>query len=167
MDKRARQYLGIILALVCYYLLHEGAHALYALATDVFRSVKFLGLGIQIEINAGALADIQLGLFCAAGAITTLIAAYLMTALTPKICRSANKPLKAVCYYITMTLLLLDPLYLSLLCGFFGGGDMNGIALLVPEAVARIGFGIILLCNALLFYKKILPRYTESFRRDV
>ena len=167
MDKRARQYLGIILALVCYYLLHEGAHALYALATGVFRGVKFMGLGIQIEINDAALSDIQLMFFCAVGAITTLIAAYLMTALTPKICRSQSKPFKAVCYYITMTLLLLDPLYLSLLCGFFGGGDMNGIALLIPEAAARCGFGCLLIINALLFFKKILPRYTESFRRDV
>ena len=35
------------------------------------------------------------------------------------------------------SLLLLDPLYLSVLCGFFGGGDMNGIALLCPEWAAR------------------------------
>ena len=35
------------------------------------------------------------------------------------------------------SLLLLDLLYLSVLCGFFGGGDMNGIALLCPEWAAR------------------------------
>lgn len=35
------------------------------------------------------------------------------------------------------SLLQLDPLYLSVLCGFFGGGDMNGIALLCPEWAAR------------------------------
>lgn len=39
----------------------------------------------------------------------------------------------AALYYITIALLLLDPLYLSVLCGLFGGGDMNGIALLLPE----------------------------------
>lgn len=50
-----------------------------------------------------------------------------------------------------MVMLLLDPLYLSILCGFFGGGDMNGISLLVPEAMARIGYGV-------------LPAYTQAFQ---
>jgi hypothetical protein len=62
-----------------------------------------------------------------------------------------------------MTLLLLDPIYLSVLCGFFGGGDMNGIALLVPEMTARITFGALLILNGLVFWKSVLPRYTESF----
>lgn len=34
---------------------------------------------------------------------------------------------------IFLILLLIDPLYLSALCGLFDGGDMNGIALLCPE----------------------------------
>lgn len=166
MDKRARQYLGLVLATACYYLLHEGAHALYALATGTFRAVRFMGLGIQIDITAAALTNVQLCLFCAAGAVTTLIFGYVLAMLTPKICRSENKPFKAVCYYTTMILMLLDPLYLSLLCGFFGGGDMNGIALLIPEVIARCGFGILLIINALFFLKKILPQYSESFRES-
>ena len=32
MTKRVRQYLGILTALAAYYLVHEGAHLLYALA---------------------------------------------------------------------------------------------------------------------------------------
>jgi len=58
---------------------------------------------------------------------------YLLTALAKKICTARSKLLRAVLYYITIALLLIDPLYLSILCGLFGGGDMNGIALLLPE----------------------------------
>ena len=37
MSMRARQYSGILAAVIAYYLVHEGAHLLYALFTGVFR----------------------------------------------------------------------------------------------------------------------------------
>lgn len=40
MSKRARQYIGILAAVIAYYLVHEGAHLLYALFTGVFRIVS-------------------------------------------------------------------------------------------------------------------------------
>ena len=63
-------------------------------------------------------------------------------------------------------MLLLDPLYLSLLCGFFGGGDMNVIALLVPEIAARIGYGVLLIVNMFVFIKVVLPKYKAAFEED-
>ena len=51
----------------------------------------------------------------------------------------------------------------DILCGLFGGGDMNGIALIVPEWVARVGFGVLLLVNGLVFWKRVLPVYSRSF----
>lgn len=44
-----------------------------------------------------------------------------------------------------------------------GGGDMNGIVLLVPEWAARSGFGVLLLVNGLVFWKRVLPVYSRSF----
>ena len=64
------------------------------------------------------------------------------------------------------SLLLLDPLYLSVLCGFFGGGDMNGIALLCPVWAARVTFGVLLLVNGLVFWKRVLPIYQQSFSQQ-
>lgn len=52
---------------------------------------------------------------------------------------------------------------LIVLCGFFGGGDMNGIALLCPEWAARSFFGVLLLANGLVFWKRVLPAYQQSF----
>ena len=163
MSKRTRQYIGILAALAAYYLVHEGAHLLYALLTGVFKQINFMGLGVQIDICAERMTDTQLGIFCLVGALATFCVGYLLTALAKKICRAQSQLLRAMLYYITVAFLLLDPLYLSILCGFFGGGDMNGIALLCPEWVARSLFGALLLVNGLVFWKRILPVYRESF----
>ena len=165
MSKRMRQYLGILAALVSYYAVHEGAHLAYACAIGVFEKIRFLGLGIQIVTDTQCMTNTQLGIFCAFGAIATLIAAYGLTLATPAICKVESKVFKACMYYITMAMLLLDPLYLSALCGFFGGGDMNGIALLVPEWAARAFFGALLAINGILFWKVVLPKYRSAFAK--
>ena len=162
MSKRARQYIGILAAVIAYYLVHEGAHLLYALFTGVFRQIKFMGLGVQVDVFRESMTDTQLGIFCFVGAVATFCIAYLLTALAKKIGTVESKLFRAVMYYVTIAFLLLD-LYLSLLCGLFGGGDMNGIALLVPEWAARSGFGVLLLVNGLVFWKRILPIYSSSF----
>lgn len=163
MSKRTRQYLGILAAVVGYYLIHEGAHFLYALLTGVFKQIKFMGLGVQIDVYAERMTDTQLGLFCLAGALATFLAAYLLAALAKRICRMKSKLLRAMLYYITIALLLIDPLYLSALCGLFGGGDMNGIALLCPEWAVRCLSGALLIANTLVFWRRILPVYRQSF----
>ena len=163
MSKRIRQYLGLLSAVLVYYLVHEGAHLIYALSIGVFRQINFMGVGIQIDVYADQMSNLQMGVFCLVGAVTTTISAYALTLAAPKICKSTSKVFKACMYYITLIMLMLDPLYLSVLCGFFGGGDMNGIALLLPEVFARILFGVLLLINGLVFWKVILPKYKMAF----
>lgn len=122
-----------------------------------------MGLGVQIDVCAERMTDTQLGIFCLVSALATFCMGYLLAALARSICHAKSKLLRAVLYYITIAFLLLDPLYLSVLCGFFGGGDMNGIALLYPEWAARCLFGALLLVNGLIFWKRILPAYRQSF----
>ena len=166
MSKRIRQYIGILAALAAYYLVHEGAHLLYALLTGVIKQINFMGLGIQIDVYADRMTDVQLGIFCLAGALATFCAGYLLTALAKNICRAHSKLLRAMLYYITIAFLLLDPLYLSVLCSLFGGGDMNGIVLLCPEWAARCLFGVLLFVNGLVFWKRVLPVYRQSFSQQ-
>lgn len=161
--KRTRQYISILAALAAYYLVHEGAHLLYALLTGVFKQINFMGLGVQIDVYAEHMTDVQLGIFCLAGVLATCCAGYLLAALAKDICRARSKLLRAILYYITIEFLLLDPLYLSILCVFFGGGDMNGIVLLCPEWVARCLFGVLFLVNGLVFWKRVLPVYRQAF----
>lgn len=96
MSKRTRQYIGILAALAAYYLVHEGAHLLYALLTGVFRQINFImGLGVQIDVCAEHMTDTQLGVFCLVGTLAALCAGYLLTALAAAICRAGSKLLRA------------------------------------------------------------------------
>lgn len=163
MNKRTRQYIGLLSAVIAYYLIHEGAHFLYALSIGAFKQINLMGLGMQIDIYAEKMTQTQLGVFCLLGSVTTLLIAYILIALIDKIKIISSKAVKACLYYITIAMLLIDPLYLSILCGFFGGGDMNGIKLLVPEAAARILYGLVLAVNAFVFVKIVLPKYKLAF----
>ena len=163
MNKRIRQYVGLLSAIIAYYLLHEGAHLLYALSIGAFKQINLMGLGMQIDIYAEEMTQTQLGVFCLLGSVTTLLIAYILIALIDKIKIISSKAVKACLYYITIAMLLIDPLYLSILCGFFGGGDMNGIKLLVPEAAARILYGLVLIVNVFVFVKIVLPKYKLAF----
>ena len=80
-----------------------------------------------------------------------------------KICEIKNKFVKAIFYYITVIMLVLDPIYLCLLSGAFGGGDVNGILYLMPQAWIWTIFAFILLFNRILL-KKVNPTYTASFK---
>lgn len=165
MNKRARQYIGLIAAIIAYYVIHEGAHLLYALTLGTFKRINFMGMGMQIDIYSEQMTQTQLGIFCLLGSVATTIIAYVLIALIGKICKFSSKVFKACAYYITIAMLLIDPLYLSLLCGFFGGGDMNGISLLLPEIAVRIVYAFILVMNVIVFVKIVLPKYKLAFSK--
>ena len=163
MSKRTRQYIGLLSAVLAYYIIHEGAHLIYALITGAFKQINVMGMGVQIDIYAERITDIQLGIFCLVGSVATFVTAYTLVLFTNKIGKNSSKIFKACMYYITIAMLLIDPVYLSVLCGFFGGGDMNGISLLFPEIAVRIVYGIILAINIGVFMKIVLPKYQLAF----
>ena len=166
MNKRIRQYIGLISAIAAYYIVHEGAHLIYALITGAFKRINIMGLGVQIDIYSDKINDFQLGAFCLVGSLATLALAYALVSLADVICRIRSKVARAIGYYVTIAMLLIDPLYLSVLCGFFGGGDMNGIQLLLNGVIVRIGYGALLILNVILFVKIVLPKYKASFADD-
>ena len=166
MSKRFRQYIGILAAVIAYYFVHEGAHLVTALYYGVFRQINMMGLGVQIDVYAQRMTDTQLGIFCLAGAVSTLLFGWLLIVLAKKICRAKSRLFKAVMWYVTLAILLIDPVYLSILCGFFGGGDMNGIRLLVPETPVRIVFALIGMIHGITIRKYLLPEYTKAFQKE-
>lgn len=163
MNKRLRQSLGCLCALIGYYLVHEGAHFLYAWSIGAFRELRFLGLGIQVDVYPDRMTDVQMGWFCLMGVAATALAGCILAALAPKIGRHPSNFFKVCMYYLTLAFLFVDPLYLSVLCGFVGGGDMNGIGYLLPQPIARSLFGAMLFFNTALFLKYILPTYQKAF----
>ena len=164
MSKRIRQYIGIFAAVVSYYIVHEGAHLITALHYGVFKGINFMGLGMQIDAYTEKMTDFQLGVFCLAGAVSTFLFGWLLIAFAKKICKAKSKVFKTIMWYISLSILIIDPLYLSILCGFFGGGDMNGIKLLFPEIVARIIFSVIGIVHGIVIWKYLLPEYTKAFQ---
>ena len=49
-NKRIRQCAGILSAVMVYYIIHEGAHLVYALAKGVFKQVNFMGVVVFWKI---------------------------------------------------------------------------------------------------------------------
>ena len=45
MNKTYRQYIGIVVAVLLYYIIHEGAHLVVALSQGVFKQINLIGLG--------------------------------------------------------------------------------------------------------------------------
>ena len=164
MSKRIRQYIGILAAVVAYYIVHEGAHLITALYYGVFKGINLMGLGMQIDVYADRMTDNQLGIFCLVGAISTFLFGWLLIAFAKKICKVKSWIFKASMWYVSLAILLIDPLYLSILCGFFGGGDMNGIKLLFPEIAVRIVFAIIGIIHGIVIWKYLLPKYRKAFQ---
>ena len=165
MSKRIRQYIGIFAAVIAYYIIHEGAHLIAALYYGVFKGINFMGLGMQIDVYADRMTDNQLGIFCLAGPVATLLFGWVLILLAKRICTSKSTLFKAVIWYVSLAILIIDPLYLSILCGFFGGGDMNGIKLLFPEIAVRIVSAVIGVIHGVVIWKFLLPSYTKSFQK--
>jgi len=165
MSKRIRQYIGILAAVVAYYIVHEGAHLITALYYGVFKRINFMGLGMQIDAYTERLTNTQLGIFCLVGAVSTLIFGWVLIALAKKICNTKSKVFKSIMWYVSLAILLIDPLYLSVLCSFFGGGDMNGIKLLFPEIAVRIVFAVIGIVHSFVIWKYLLPEYKKAFQQ--
>lgn len=164
MSRRIRQYIGILAAVIAYYLVHEGAHLVVALHYGVFKGINFMGLGMQIDAYTDRMTDSQLGVFCLVGAVATVLFGWLLVLLCKRICTVKSKVFKTILWYVSLAILLIDPLYLSVLCGFFGGGDMNGIKLLFPEIAVRVVFAIIGVIHGIVIWKYLLPEYTKAFR---
>ena len=164
-NKMLRQYVCLFLAVISYFTLHEGAHLLLALYYNVFEQVNFMGLGMQIAINREALSETQFIVFNIGGVVTTLVVGYVLVLLTKKIVTIKSKAVKAAFYYVTLTMLFTDCLYLAVLSSFFGGGDLNGIALLFPtEMMAKILFGVIGILNLFIFIRFVYPKYAAAYK---
>lgn len=164
MKSNVRKWLSIMITILCYYIVHEGAHLISALFMGTYQGIKILFPGIQVVIDADAMSNLQLAIFSVAGPLATLLLGYALVLMTSRILKSNNKILKAAFYYLTLGMLLIDPVYLSALCGFFGGGDMNGIILFgIPEAAARLVFAVIGVINIFVFIKCVYSAYKANF----
>lgn len=163
--RNLRRWIALTIAILCYYLIHEGAHWLYAISNGVFKKINIIGLGIQIEPYAEKMSRVQLGIFCLVGPIATIVMSYLFLAMTNKFLSVKYNYVRAVTYYLTIVFLLLDPLYCCILFLFVGGGDMNGIRMLAPELLVRVLAGFLLAAHIFIVIKFIVPKYKLAYEK--
>ena len=158
-----RKCAALVLAVAVYFIVHEGAHLLYSAAVGGFERIRFLGAGMQVVMDQGRMSDRELGIACLLAPAASLTAAYLLVWFMPGFLKRKSAFLRAAAYYATLALLLTDPVYLSVVYPYVGGGDMNGINLLIPELPARIFFGIVLLVNLAIVLKHVIPAYRKAY----
>ena len=107
MNKRVRQYVGLLVAIIAYYVIHEGAHLLYALSVGAFKQINIMGLGMQIDIYSERMTQTQLGVLCVLGSVATFIVAYILIGLIGKISKSSSKVFTLI-FLLFVKLYLLD-----------------------------------------------------------
>lgn len=164
--RNGRKWGALIGAIILYFVVHEGAHFLYAVSIGAFRQINFMGLGVQVDIFRDQISDVQLGIFCLVGPAAAILFGYALVLMTRVIVKSKSLLLRAVAYYTSLVLLMVDPLYLSVLYSFVGGGDMNGISLIIPEVAARFVFGVIAVINLVIVFKYLLPAYRRAYTAE-
>ena len=166
LEKSVKQWLSIFLAIIAYYIVHEGMHLLIALLLGVFEKVRIIGLiGIQIVTTENSLSGVNLAIFSGLSSIVTVLIGYILV-FSKSIYKIKNKNVLTAIYYVTLCFLMLDPLYISTLAPYVGGGDLNGITtgLAISGTPIRIIAGIILIINFMIFKKTMHPKITGMFK---
>ena len=120
----------------------------------------------QIDVYAEQMSPQQMALFCMAGPLATLIAGWAMVLCVKQICAIRSTVVKACAWYTSITMLVLDELYLGVFYRWVGGGDMNGIKLMIPEGVVSAVAIVIGVANVLIIWKLLFPAYTKSFATE-
>lgn len=161
MNGLVRRYLYFLFAGITYLIIHEGIHIILAQIFGIYEGIRILPLGVEVEIiQPLTIGGFKLATFSGLSSVVTVLIGYILFVISPKILKLNNQPAKNYIYYVTFVLLLLDPVYISLL-SFFVGGDINGIALGLNLSFMTIRgvYFIIAAFNTYLVYKKLYPAY--------
>ena len=82
------------------------------------------------------------------------------------VCAIRSAVVKACAWYTSITMLMLDELYLGVFYRWVGGGDMNGIKLMLPEGAVSAVAIVIGVVNMLIIWKILFPAYKKSFATE-
>ena len=111
-----RRYFYFILASLTYLVVHEGMHILQALMWGVYKGIRILPLGIEVEIiQPLTIGGFKLAAFSGLSSVVTVSTGYLLLLFSSQMVKLKSQPLKNYVYYVTLVFLLLDPVYISLL----------------------------------------------------
>jgi len=169
MAKLMKRWLYFLFAAAIFAVLHEGMHALMASLFGEYESfhIRPFGLEVNFVTPVEDRHGVEWAFISGVSNLLTLLLGYLLLILAGRLSRLHSEFLVASFFYLTLLLLLLDPLNLSI-GPFIYGGDANGIAfgLGVSRYLIQAFFFMVLLVNRELVAQKLLPAYgvkTDNF----
>ena len=101
LEKSVKQWLGVFIAIVSYYIIHEGTHLLLALILSK-NFCRYMRIQIVTEIISGL------------SSIVTISIGYIL-AFHPSIYKIKNKNILIAIYYITLCFLYLTLIYVNII----------------------------------------------------
>lgn len=157
-----KRWLYFLFAVAIFAFLHEGMHVLIASLFGEYKSFHIRPLGLEVTFITPVedRHGIEWALISGVSNLLTLIIGYLLLILAGRLSRLRSSFWVASFFYLTLLLLLLDPLNLSL-GPFIYGGDANGVAvgLGISRYLIQAFFFLVLLVNRELVAQLLLPAY--------
>ena len=113
--KNLKLWLGLFISIIIYYIIHEGTHLIQAILASNFDYIRFVGIiGVEIMIKEVPI-GLEFAMFSGLSSIVTILLGYLLIINMSKILILNSKMIKIIFYYTTIILLVLDPIYMSIL----------------------------------------------------
>lgn len=163
-----RKWLAFLLAVAIFVAVHEGMHAVTAMFYGEYAALHIHYGGfpeIQYKTPVNERAGIHWGFISGASNLATLLMGYLLLLMGARIARLRDWFFKNLFLYLTIILLLADPLNLSV-GPFIYGGDAFGIA--VGFGISRYAIQVIslvvLLVNRELIVQRLFPSYNVQVK---
>ncbi|MGB4729844.1 MAG: hypothetical protein WBI42_03545 [Candidatus Hydrothermia bacterium] len=157
-----RKWLAFILSIIIFAIIHEGCHALIAMAFGEYQAFQVHPYGLEVifKTPVAEREGIKWGFISGTSDVITLLLGYLMFLFRVKIANLRSSFLSALGYWLIVLFLLLDALNLSI-GPFIYGGDIGGIVVGfgINQYLVQILFFVIFLLNRELIAQKLLPVY--------
>lgn len=160
------KWAALIWALLLYFIIHEGIKMLYALCVGASVHVSFVSLQYEAMVDITTMTTFQQCVFWLIGSVCTTVAGYIMFFLTDKILQLHKQWTHVFDYYLTIVLLVVDPVYLGIVSLMMEGGDMDGIRTVMNEQVVRLVAELVSIANVFIIIKYFLPKHRVAWKMN-
>ncbi len=158
-----KKWLIFLLAVAIWAVVHEGTHALVATfygEYEAFRVRPPVGFEVLYKTPVEERNGVHWAFIAGASNLVTMLMGYVLLSFSDGLARLRSLSWRATAFYLTLILLLADPLNLSI-GPFIYGGDANGIAvgLGIKRYIIQVIFLVALLVNRELVAQRLFPMF--------
>jgi len=157
-----KKWLAFILAVILFFTLHEGLHALTASFFNEYQAFQIRPLGMEVifKTPVAERSGSHWALISGASNLATVALGYILLSKAKTLGQPPFSFFQTTAYYLTFLGLFLDPLNLSL-GPLLYGGDAIGIAfgLGISTWIIQVIFLIVFLINHELVARRLIPAY--------